>query len=123
MKISEKNTTVLYYDCTNYFFEIENGGGIPLAFSMFDGNNNEQPILKPLEHRILSDFELSKFVVCTDARLASNANRLFNDKNNRAFIVTQSLKKLKEHLKEWALCLICLLNKPSGCMMYLETIL
>jgi transposase len=129
LKISKRNTNVLYYDCTNYFFETEkadglkqyglskehrptpivqmglfmDGDGIPLAFSLFDGNKNEQPSLKPLEQRILNDFKLSKFVVCTDAGLASNANRLFNDKNNRAFIVTQSLKKLKGHLKEWAL--------------------
>lgn len=128
LKLSKRNTNVLYYDCTNYFFEIEkadglkqygiskehrpnpivqmglfmDGDGMPLAFSIFDGNKNEQPSLKPLEQRILSDFELSKFVVCTDAGLASNANRLFNDKNDRAFIVTQSLKKLKGHLKEWA---------------------
>jgi len=79
------------------------GDGIPLAFSLFDGNKNEQPSLKPLEQRILTDFKLSKFIVCTDAGLASNTNRLFNNKNDRAFIVTQSLKKLKEHLKEWAL--------------------
>jgi transposase len=129
LKISKRNTNVLYYDCTNYFFEIEkadglrqyglskehrptpiiqmglfmDGDGIPLAFSLFDGNKNEQPSLKPLEQRILTDFKLSKFIVCTDAGLASNTNRLFNNKNDRAFIVTQSLKKLKEHLKEWAL--------------------
>lgn len=58
---------------------------------------------KPLQQRILSDFQLSKFIVCTDAGLASNSNRLFNNKNERAFIVTQSLKKLKDHLKKWAL--------------------
>ncbi|HCX64845.1 MAG TPA: transposase, partial [Eubacteriaceae bacterium] len=52
---------------------------------------------------ILKDFDYSKFVVCTDAGLASNANRKFNDKGSRAFITTQSIKKLKKHLKEWAL--------------------
>ena len=133
LKVTDRNTQILYYDCTNYFFEIEkakglkqyglskehrpnpivqmglfmDGDGIPLAFSIFDGNKNEQPSLKPLEQRILSDFDLSKFVVCTDAGLASNANRLFNNRNERSFIVTQSLKKLKGHLKDWAL-------EPSG---------
>lgn len=129
LKISNRNTNILYYDCTNYFFETEqaaglkqygvskehrptpiiqmglfmDGDGFPLAFSLFDGNKNEQPSLKPLEQRILNDFELSKFIVCTDAGLASNTNRLFNDKNDRAFIVTQSLKNLKKHLKAWSL--------------------
>jgi transposase len=129
LKISKRNTGVLYYDCTNYFFEIEqedgdkqygpskdhkpnpivqmglfmDGDGIPLAFSINKGNTNEQLTLKPLEEKILSDFDLSKFIVCTDAGLASKDNRKFNNKDERAFITTQSIKKLKAHLKKWTL--------------------
>jgi len=129
LKIFKRNTDILYYDCTNYFFEIEkedgkkqygpskdhkpnpiiqmglfmDRDGIPLAFSMNKGNINEQLTLKPLEKKIISDFELSRFVVCTDAGLASEENRKFNDKDGRSFITTQSVKKLKEHLKKWAL--------------------
>lgn len=129
LNVAKRNTGILYYDCTNYFFEIEqeeddkqfgiskenkpnpivqmglfmDGNGIPLAFNITRGNMNEQKTLQPLEKKILSDFELSKFVVCTDAGLASNDNRKFNDKDDRAFITTQSIKKLKKHLKEWAL--------------------
>lgn len=129
LKISTRNAGILYYDCTNFYFEIEeedgkkqygaskdhkpnpiiqmglfmDGDGIPLAFSLFDGNMNEQLTLKPLEKKVLSDFELSRFVVCTDAGLSSEANRKFNDKDGRAFITTQSIKKLKAYLKEWAL--------------------
>jgi len=128
-KLSKRNSGILYYDCTNYFFEIEqehglkqygyskehrpnpiiqmglfmDGDGIPLAFSITKGNTNEQLTLKPLEQKILDDFKFSKFVVCTDAGLASNDNRKFNDQGGRAFITTQSVKKLKKHLKEWAL--------------------
>ena len=79
------------------------GDGIPLAFSINKGNTNEQVTLKPLEQKILDDFKLSKFIVCTDAGLASTDNRKFNDKKERAFITTQSVKKLKKHLKDWAL--------------------
>ena len=129
LKVSKRNTGVLYYDCTNYFFEIEqeeglkqygyskehrpnpivqmglfmDGDGIPLAFNISKGNTNEQLTLKPLEEKILSDFDLSKFIVCTDAGLASQDNRKFNNKGERAFITTQSIKKLKAHLKKWAL--------------------
>ena len=71
------------------------GDGIPLAFSITPGNTNEQTTLTPLEKKILKDFELSRFVVCTDAGLASTANRKFNDKEERAFITTQSIKKLR----------------------------
>lgn len=129
LKLSKRNTGILYYDCTNYFFETEqeeglkqygpskehrpspivqmglfmDGDGIPLAFNITSGNTNEQTTLTPTEQKILDDFKLSKFIVCTDAGLASIANRKFNNKNDRAFITTQSIKKLKKHLKEWAL--------------------
>jgi transposase len=127
--IFQRKTGVLYYDCTNYFFEIEqeeglkqygyskehrpnpivqmglfmDGEGLPLAFCINKGNTNEQTTLKPLEKKILSDFGLAKFVVCTDAGLSSTANRKYNDIGGRAFITTQSVKKLKKHLKAWAL--------------------
>lgn len=79
--------------------------GIPLAFCINPGNQNEQLSLKPLEQQIMRDFELSKFVVCTDAGLSSDANRRFNNFGEKSFITTQSIKKLKSSLKEW--CLDC----------------
>ena len=129
LSISKRNDKILYYDCTNFFFEIEqedglrqygpskehrpspivemglfmDGDGIPLAFSIHEGNKNEQLTLKPLEQKILRDFSLSKFIVCTDAGLSSTDNRKFNNVRDRAFITTQSIKKLKKHLRIWAL--------------------
>lgn len=79
------------------------GDGIPLAFNITPGNTNEQTTLTPTEQKILDDFKLSKFIVCTDAGLTSVNNRKFNNKEDRAFITTQSIKQLKKHLKEWAL--------------------
>ena len=124
-KVVSRNTSVLYYDCTNYFFEIEeergscrygkskehrplpviqmgllmDGNGFPLSFVIL----NEQPSLIPLEKRIIKDFGITKFIVCTDAGLASNDNREFNTQGERSYIVTQSLKKVKKHIKDWAL--------------------
>ena len=129
LNFSKRNDKILFYDCTNYYFEIEeedgdkqygvskqnqpnplvgmglflDGDGIPLAFDTFPGNTNEQVTLKPLEQKIINDFKNSKFVVCTDAGLASNDNRKFNNTNNRRFVTTQSIKKLKSFLKDWAL--------------------
>lgn len=127
--LSKRNDRILFYDCTNFFFESEiqsgmrqygcskehrpspiiemglfmDGDGIPLAFSIFPGNRNEQLSLIPLEQQIIKDFSHSKFVVCTDAGLSSMQNRKFNSTSNRAFITTQSIKKLKAHLKQWCL--------------------
>ena len=128
-KVVKRNTSVLYYDCTNYFFEIEeergscrygkskehrslpiiqmgllmDGNGFPLSFVIFPGNENEQPSLIPVEKKIIKDFGITKFVVCTDAGLASKENREFNIQKNCSYIVTQSLKKVKKHIKDWAL--------------------
>ena len=127
--LGKRNDRILYYDCTNYYFEIEqedgdrkygkskehrpnpivqmgmfmDGDGIPLAFSTFPGNQNEQKSLKPLERKVLSDFGCQKFVYCSDAGLASEGIREFNHVGERAFIVTQSIKKLKEEYRENAL--------------------
>ena len=127
--IGKRNDKILFYDCTNYYFEIDqedgdkkfgkskehrpnpiiqmgmfmDGDGIPLAFSIFPGNVNEQASLKPLESKILSDFGCQKFIYCSDAGLASENIRNYNHMGERAFIVTQSIKKLKNELKEWAL--------------------
>lgn len=128
-KLSQRNDRVLYYDCTNFFFEIEqednlrkygaskehrpnpivemgllmDGDGIPLAYCLHSGSTNEQITLQPLEKKILKDFNLSKFILCTDGGLSSLSNRKYNTRGERAFITTQSLKKLKAHLKDWAL--------------------
>ena len=79
------------------------GNGIPLTFNITSGNTNEQTTLKPLEEKIIEDFNLAGIVVCTDAGLASTANRKFNNTNLRKFITTQSIKKLKDYLKQEAL--------------------
>lgn len=127
--IGSRNDKILYYDCTNYYFEIEqedgdkkygkskehrpnpiiqmgmfmDGDGIPLAFSLFPGNMNEQKSLKPLEQKVLQDFGCQKFIYCSDAGLGSESIRTYNHMGERAFIVTQSIKKLPAEDKAWAL--------------------
>ena len=124
--VVNRNTDILYYDCTNYFFEIDqedglkqygagkenrplpivemgllmDSGGIPLAFCIHEGNRNEQTTLKPLEETILADFGLSKFIVCTDAGLSSSNNKFFNSQKNRHFITATSVKKLPQERRE-----------------------
>lgn len=127
--LGKRNDGILYYDCTNYYFEIEqedgdkkygkskehrpnpiiqmgmfmDRDGIPLAFSLFPGNQNEQKSLKPLEQKVISDFGCQKFIFCSDAGLGSEDNRYFNHLKDRSFIITQSLKKLSEEDQKRAL--------------------
>lgn len=131
--IQKRNTQVIYYDCTNFYFEIDSADddkqygcskenrplpivgmglfmdmdGIPISFSIYPGNRNEQQTMIPLEEKMLKSFDMSKFVVCTDAGLSSATNRVFNsyDKEDgiRAYITTQPIKTLKGFLQEWCL--------------------
>ena len=126
--VIKRDSSIIYYDCTNYFFEIDNeddlrkygiskehrpnpivgmglfmdGDGLPLSCNIYPGNQNEQKTLIPEESKIVNNFKLdsTKLILCTDAGLASDEIKKYNIKNNRGFVITQSLKKLKEEYKE-----------------------
>ena len=126
--IIKRNSKIIYYDCTNYFFEINeeddlrkygiskehrpnpivgmglfmDGDGIPLSFNIYPGNQNEQKTLIPEESKIINDFKLddTKVILCTDAGLASDEIKKYNIDEGRGFVITQSLKKIKEEYKE-----------------------
>lgn len=127
-KVINRNSSVIYYDCTNYFFEIDedddlrkygiskehrpnpivgmglfmDGDGLPLSCNIYPGNMNEQKTLIPEESKIVNNFKLdsTKMILCTDAGLASDEIKKFNIKDGRGFVITQSLKKLKEEDKQ-----------------------
>lgn len=122
-KIIKRNSDIIYYDCTNYFFEIDqdddlrkygiskehrpnpivgmglfmDGDGLPLSFNVYPGNQNEQKTLIPEESKIVKNFKMNntKIILCTDAGLASDDIKKYNVKDDRGFVITQSLKKLK----------------------------
>ena len=128
-KLWKRNTQVVYYDLTNYFFECEEEGGLvqfghckegrplpvvqmglfmdhdgfPLAMCIEPGNKAETSTLKPMEQILKDKFGLSKLVVCTDGGLSSYENRKNDSVGGRSFVTVQSLKKLKGYLQEWAL--------------------
>lgn len=128
-KLGSRNTQVVCYDLTNYFFEWEEEGGLvqfghckegrplpivqmglfmdhdgfPLAMCIEPGNKAETSTLKPMEQILKDKFGLSRLVVCTDGGLSSYENRKNDSIGDRSFITVQSLKKLKSHLQEWAL--------------------
>ena len=131
--IQKRNTQVIFYDCTNFYFEIDAAeddkqfgkskenrplpivgmglfmdmDGIPISFSIYPGNRNEQITMIPLEKKMLEKFDMSKFVVCTDAGLSSATNRVFNSYDGedgmRAYITTQPIKTLKGFLQKWCM--------------------
>lgn len=129
LKLGKRDTGVVYYDLTNYFFEWEEEGGlvqyghckegrplpivqmglftdhegIPLAMCIAPGNTAESTTLKPMEDTLREKFGLSKLVVCTDGGLSTYENRKRDDIGQRAFLTVQSLKKLPEYLQEWSL--------------------
>ena len=127
--VHPRNKKILYYDCTNFYFETEeedglrkygkskehrpnpivtmglfmDADGIPLSFDIFPGNQNEQTTLKPLEQKIIRDFNCSEFIFCSDSGLGSLNNRRFNSFSRRAYVITHSLKKMKEEERKAAM--------------------
>lgn len=136
--IVKRDTSVCYYDCTNYYFEIESPDeqyfddvtgeylyglrqygpskehrpnpivemglfmdkdGIPITMGLFPGNMNEQKTVANLETKMIKSLNNKKLIYCGDAGLGSASIRAFNDMGGRAFIVTQSIKKLSESLQ------------------------
>ena len=126
--VVDRNTRILYFDCTNYYFDINeetdiqkyghgkdgkakplvgmglfmDGNGLPIAMNIFPGNDNETKHLIPLQEDIARDYNLEnkKTIICTDAAMCTDEIKKFNIKDGRAFVITQSIKKLKEIYKE-----------------------
>lgn len=137
--IVKRDTSVMYYDCTNYFFETEkpdeeivdevtgeiilglrqfgiskenktspivemglimDSRGIPISMCIHPGNTNEQLTAVPLEKEVIKMTGNKKFIYCADAGLGSYNIRKFNDMGDRAYIVTQSVKKLGQEIKD-----------------------
>lgn len=129
LRLGKHETSVVYYDLTNYFFEWEEEGGIvqyghskegrplpivqmglfvdregfPLAMCVEPGNTAETLTLKPMEEMLQEKFGLSKMIVCTDAGLSSYENRKNDAVSNRSFITVQSVRKMNRKLQEWSL--------------------
>ena len=137
--VVDRNTRILYYDCTNYYFDIFeednlrkytgnakdkkskpvvgmglflDGNGFPIAMNIFPGNTNESTTLIPLQGNILGvdpetnikiegfNLDNDKTIICTDAAMCTDYIKQFNIKDGRAFVITQSIKKLKEEYKK-----------------------
>ncbi|MGN0993144.1 MAG: IS1634 family transposase, partial [Bacilli bacterium] len=129
-KVIDRNYKVIYYDCTNYFFYTEendfqkygiskqhqplplvqmglfmDADGYPFAMNINPGNKSESTTMIPSEEKILKDYNMKgkNIIVCTDAAMCSDEIKKFNIKDGRGFIITQSIKKLGNELKEYAL--------------------
>ena len=124
-KYKKLNSKIYYYDCTNFYFDTENyddfrrmskskegiyaplvqlgalidDKGFLVGMVVFDGSKNEQETLKSLEQKLQKQFSLKNIIICTDAGLNSGDNRYYNSQENRKFICTQPLLKLKPHIK------------------------
>ena len=126
--IIDRNTRIMYFDCTNYYFEINeeddfrkygkgkdhkpnplvgmgllmDGNGFPIATVIYPGNESETKKLIPLQEDVIKDFNLEneKTIICTDAAMCTDEIKKYNIEDGRAFVITQSIKKLKDEYKE-----------------------
>ena len=125
-KYKNLNSKIYYYDCTNFYFDTDNcddfrrmskskegiyaplvqlgalidDKGFLVGMLVFNGSKNEQDTLKTVEQKLQKQFSIKNIIICTDAGLNSGDNKYFNSQENRKFICTQPLSKLKEHIKK-----------------------
>lgn len=125
-KYKNLNSKIYYYDCTNFYFDTDNcddfrrmskskegiyaplvqlgalidDKGFLVGMLVFNGSKNEQDTLKTVEQKLQKQFSIKNIIICTDAGLNSADNRYFNSQENRKFICTQPLSKLKQHIKD-----------------------
>ena len=126
--VINRNTKIMYFDCTNYYFDINeetelqkyghgkdgkakplvgmglfmDGNGLPIAMNIFPGNESETKHLIPLQEKMVNEFDLAnkKTIICTDAAMCTDEIKQFNIKDGRAFVITQSIKRLKQIYKD-----------------------
>lgn len=129
LKVIKRDTTVIYYDCTNLYFESEQSEGLkqygvskehrpnpivelglfmdkkgyPLSFCVHSGDTSETKTMIPLEEKMIKEYNMSDFIVCTDAAMAISKNKIFNSAGNKHFVTTQPIKKLSDKYKTWTL--------------------
>ena len=163
--VIDRNTKIMYFDCTNYYFDINeeteiqkyghgkdgkskplvgmglfmDGNGLPIAMNIYPGNESETKKLIPLQEKIVEEFDLEdkKTIICTDAAMCTDEIKQFNIKDGRAFVITQSIKKLKDTYKnkifdnnDWRIVgdltktykLSDILNDEKKCEDYYETV-
>lgn len=138
-KVMDRDTTILYFDCSNFYCETEQSSGYrqygvskehrpnpivefglfmdtngyPLAFCVDKGNTSETKMMIPLEEKIINKWKVDDFIVCTDAAMAIAENKKFNTKGERHFVTSQPIKKISDTYQEWAL-------NPDGWRKYIQ---
>jgi len=123
------NTETVYYDVTNYYFEIDepdelrkNGVskehrrdpivqmgllidtlGMPIAYKLFKGNDSDCTTLLPILKEIRREFDLGRIIVVADKGINTADNIYYNLKRGNGYVFSQSVRRAYKELKEYVL--------------------
>ena len=124
-----RNTEIVYYDVTNYYFEIDEPDelrrkgvskehrpdpivqmgllmdtfGMPIAYKLFKGNDNDCTTLLPVLKEIRKDFNLGRIIVVADKGLNTGENIYYNLKRGNGYVFSQSVRRANKELKAYVL--------------------
>jgi len=126
----KRNVNTLFFDCTNYYFEIDkpfedkqkgpskekrtdpiigqalllDATQIPLSMQMYPGNQSEKPMIRRLISEMKKNFNIKgKTIQIADKGLNCGQNIFEAIKNNDGYIYSQSVKMLSDKEKKWVI--------------------
>ena len=126
-----RSTNIIYYDVTNFFFEIEEPDedgirkmgvskehreqpivqmglfmdekGLPISIETFPGNTLDHLTLKDALNKTIKDLNINRFILVGDRGMYRGDNSYYLTRNNNGYIISKSLEKTNKEEKEWAL--------------------
>lgn len=128
-----RNTELVYYDVTNYYFEIDKPDdvrkkgvskehrsdpiiqmgllvdtkGIPISYDLFPGNTNDCETLMPVLDKVKKDFEVGRIIVVADKGINTADNIAFSLAKGDGYVYSQTVRGANKELKDYVL-------DPSG---------
>lgn len=124
-----RDTSCLYYDVTNYYFEIDepdelrkkgvskehrpdpivqmglflDSKGIPLNYKLFEGNTNDSVTMRPILSELQDNYNIHKVIVVADKGLNTGNNIAYNIAMGNGYVMSQRVRGANPELKEFVL--------------------
>lgn len=124
-----RETDLVFYDVTNYYFEIDKQDELrqrgvckehrpnpivqmgllmdkqrlPISYELFSGNTNDCETLMPILQKVRKDFQIGRFIVVADRGLNTSNNTGMALAKGDGYIYGQSILKASSEMKEYCL--------------------
>lgn len=124
-----RDTSNVYYDVTNYYFEIKepddfrkkgvskehrttpivqmgllmDNSGLPITYKLFEGNTNDSTTLMPVLDELKDEYNFGRVIVVADKGMNTGENIAYNIIHKNGYIYSQTVRGASAELKEYVL--------------------